>query len=393
MKPQEINLSGGVRNDISEERFTRSDMSEGINVEVDDTGKTWRRLGYDPDAPIDAASFHSLWGKQGKYYAVKNNVLQHILPDLSLEQMMPVRGRVAYQNAISFVFASDGVSSWQLVGNSARKWGIDVPPLPTHYVGFGNLRAGTYLFTMTYVRDDGEESGAPLYGSVTVPDASGLAFTLPVSNDLTVTEKRLYVSDVNGEMPYLVGVYANSDTVASLTALPELSFPCRTQGMGPAPAGDVLGLYKGRMYVAQNNYLWYSQPYEFGLFKQMENFLGFSSPVLTFAAVSDGIFLGTDEETSFLQGDDPAEFTRSTVTNYGTILGTEATIPNIYLRDEPAGESPIWMSKRGACVGFNGGGLKNLTGERYIPPEGVLSGASLLKVRGGTPHFISTLFD
>lgn len=390
-KPIELKVSGGVRNDISEERFTRSDLSEGVNVEIDDSGKMWRRLGVSD--PIALGVMHSLYSRGGRSYVVKDGVLQHINPDLTFVPMFSVQDRVRYHQVLDSVYATDGISSWQLDGSEHKQWGITPPSQPGYSIGAGDLKEGTYLITTTFVRNGGEESGAPIYMSITVPDNSNLIFNLNDSADPTVVLKRVYVSDINGEMPYFVGEVDASETSFTLSALPSLVYPCTTQLMSQAPAGEVVGHYRGRMYVAQNNYLWYSQPYNFGLFKQMENFLGFSSPVRTFAAVADGIFLGTDEETSFLQGDDPANFTRTTVANYGTILGTETTVPNIYLREQPDGESPIWMSKRGTCVGFNGGGFKNLTGSRYILPEGVLSGASLLKVRGGTPHLISSLYD
>lgn len=390
-KPIELKVSGGVRNDISEERFTRSDLSLGSNVEIDDSGKMWRRLGVAD--PIALGVMHSLYSRSGRSYVVKDGVLQYINPDLTMVPMMEVNGRMRYQHILHTVYATDNVSSWQLDGPEHKRWGIEPPNQPNYSIGSGDLKSGTYLITTTFVRNGGEESGAPIYMSITVPDNSSITFDLLDSTDPTVVLKRMYVSDINGEIPYFVGEIDASERVFTLSALPALVYSCRTQGMGPAPAGEVLGLYKGRLYVAQNNYLWYSQPYEFGLFKQMENFLGFSSPVRTFAAVSDGIFIGSDDETVFLSGNDPAEFTLTQKANYGTIKGTEYYVPNIYLREEGSGEAPIWMSKRGVCVGGNGGAYKNLTGERYILPEGVSSGASLLKVRGGTPQLVTSLFD
>ena len=391
MKPIELKVSGGVRNDISEERYTRSDLSNAVNVEIDDTGKMWRRLGVSD--PIALGVMHSLYSRGGHSYVVKDGVLQHINPDLTLTPMMAVSDRVRYQHVLHTVYASDGVSSWQLDGHEHKQWGIEPPNQPNYSIGVGDLKAGTYLITTTFVRNGGEESGAAAYMSITVPDNSSLTFELLDSYDPTVVLKRVYVSDINGEMPYFVGEIDASGRLFTLAALPALVFPCMTQLMQAAPSGDVIGLYRGRLYVGKNNILWYSQPYRFGLFRPMENYLGFATTVNTFAPVSDGIFVGSDEETVFLSGDDPADFTLTQKANYGTIKGTEYHVPNIYLREDDSGEAPIWMSKRGVCVGGNGGAYRNLTGERYILPEGVSSGASLLKVRGGTPQLITSLFD
>lgn len=389
----EIDGFKGLRNDVALERFSSGDLAEAINVELDETGKIMRRLGV---KRLQAGSFHSLWGDERDAFVVKAGSLHRVNRDLSLTDLaVPVAGRMVYQRIGDIVYCSDGVTAGALSRDGYRRWGIEPPPAPTVVASSGALRAGNYLFAMTYTDVNGRESGASTLGSIRVGDYASLEFTLPVSSDPQVKHKRIYVSTPNGELPYLVASLTNSDTFVSLKALPsQYTIPLRTLRMGPAPAGDVLGYYNGRSYASKNNYLWYSLPYEYELFSRVEGFLGFPSTVRTFAPVSDGIFVGSDKDIVFLQGGSPEQFTRRVVADYGSIQGTVTYVPGHLIgQDGVQGLVPMWMSKKGVVVGLDGGNFKNLTGGRYILPDGVSSGASLLKVRGGTPQLVTSLFS
>lgn len=394
MKTFEVSTFKGVRNDVSPERFDKGDLQLCSNIELDETGKPYRRGG---TTALDAVPLHSLWANDELAYGVREGTLQQLNADFSWTDLsIPIAGaRVAYQRVVNDVFFSDGLVNGIVGTDGYRPWGIAVPPQPTFIKGFGSISPGKYLVTMTYVRRDGKESGASPVFSVDVEQGEGLSFTLPVSTDPWAETKNLYISDCNGEVPYLIGTLMNSDTTAGVWQMPAgRTRAVRTLRMGPPPAGHVLGYYKGRVYVAENNYLWYSQPYEFELVHRAMNFLGFSSPVRTFAPVSDGIFIGSDDETIFVQGDDPKDFTRRQVAPYGTVMGSEVTVPEYYFGkgDQPT-PIPVWMSTQGLCAGFNGGDFLNLTGGRYVLPEGVAKGASLLKVRGASPQLVTTLFS
>lgn len=391
---KKISAASGVRNDLSPERFAETDLTAGTNIELDETGKTYRRLGVTSVAP---GNMHSLFSAGQFSYVVKDGWL--CLVDVntpSFTQIIQVKGeRVAYTPVNDRVFWSDGLQSGELLGAMNRRWGIQPPPAVVATEGYGNLESGTYVYTMTYVRADGTESGPAPWMFTRLGTGKGLSFTgLPISTDITVVGKRLYVSHCNGEVPLLAATLANSDTSCTYSGAGLLSIPVRGKACGAAPAGRVVGHYKGRTFVAENNYLWYSLPYEYGLFDLLRGYLGFSAPVTTFAAVSDGVYVGTESEIVFLSGDDPAAFELRPVADYGSILGTEEYVPNYYVTKEGLPELvPMWMSKHGVVVGLRGGEFKNLTGGHFILPEGVSAGASLLKVRGGTPQLITSLFD
>jgi hypothetical protein len=383
----------GIRNDRSPERFDPKDLLVGTNVELDETGKISRRLGV---TQLLAGSAHSLFASGDDCYLVRNGVLSRLNADGTTIPIMPVAGsRVTYCRVGDGVLWSDGLRSGVLTGASNRQWGIDPPAsLAAASAGGGALRDGDYLYTMTYVRDDGVESGAPICGRLTAK--GGINFTgLPVSANPKVTSKRIYLSTWNGELPYLAATVANAASSITISSEPPSGPALRTQFMGAAPSGQVVGYYNGRSYVADGRFLYYSQPYEYELFDLVSGYIAFSENVQMFAAVTDGIFVGTDREIAFLRGSDPSEFQRQKVADYGAVLGTEQEVPDYYALDEhrrQTGKQIMWMSKQGVCLGGEGGSFRNLTGERYILPDGLTRGASLLKVRGGSPQLIVSLF-
>lgn len=391
INPVEIKALAGIRNDLSPERFKQGDLLVGSNIELDETGKVYRRLGTSVAA---VGNMHSLWSEGADAFVVNNNVLQRINADLTMTPLLAIAGdRVDYVRIGSDVFFSDGIQSGAIRGTTVRQWGITPPPALVAQAVAGTLREGTYLYTMTYARADGKESGAPVYGHINT--TGGIFFpALPVSDDPTVTEKRIYLSDWDGELPYLAMTLPNSVASVVLNSQPRKGPPLRTQLAGQAPAGRVVGYFNGRAYVADGQHLWYSRPHEYELFDLMSGYLTFPSNVQTFAAVSDGVFVGLTDETLFMDGMDPLDFVRKPICDYGTVRGTVEDVPEYYVQDgENQGPQKMWMSNDGVCLGQNNGVFKNLTGGRFIPPDGIAAGASLLKVRGGTPQFVVSLFS
>lgn len=393
MKTMELSTFAGVRNDVSPERFKPEDLQTGTNIELDETGKPFRRLG---TTAIDAVATHSLWANDELAYMVRSGSLHQIMPDLTVVNLgVAIAGtRVRYQRLGNDVFFTDNLITGVVGTNGYRPWGI-TPPKPVIATTLGDLREGTYLVTSTYVRTNGLESGASPVASVYCDGTHGLTVTVPVSTDPSYGGWRVYVSDANGEVPYLVASMPTSETTATITQLPAgRTLAVRTLRMGPPPAGVVVGYYKGRLYVADGAYLWYSQPYEYELFHRAMNYLPFTSPIKTFNAVSDGIYVGTEDDIVFLAGDEPDKFMRQPKAPFGSVLGTEIEVPPYYFGkgDNPT-QVQLVMSTHGLCACLDGGQFMNLTGGRYVLPAGVATGASLLKVRGQSPQLVTTLFS
>ena len=391
MKTIALSAFAGVRNDISPERGTLNDLFGGVNIDIDDTGKLWRRQG---TTRILSGPMHSLYSNGDISLLARGPMLIQLHDDFTETLLATVSGdKIAYKTIGNKVYWSDGVTSGVVFDGMNHPWGIVPPAGVSIGVSSGNLLAGTYLTTAVYVREDGTESGASAVIATTVGDNSALDVAIPDSLDPLVTMKRLYVSAVNGEVCYLFGHVSNSSATLTVSESVLIGPKVRTSFMGPPPAGKVLGLFAGRAYVAQGQYLWYSAPFEYELFDMRAGYIGFNSTVTTFAPVSDGLFIGSDRAVYFLAGTDPTQFHQKQVAAYGAVHGTERELPGYYAgaKGGVPGVVQTFMTTHGMCAGYEHGEFKNLTGDRYIPVP-TSTGASLLKVRGGTPLLTTSLF-
>lgn len=391
MKNVNIKASLGVRNDVPPERFKTGDLVDGVNIDIDETGKVSRRRGARRVVP--ATDGHSLWSSEHRALFVDGDTLFELASDFSTKPLRTglSRGRRAsFVEAAQKIYFSNGAESGVLAGDKSTALGIEVPPSLTVSVTPGDLPAGVYGCTMTYVRTDGQESGARGCVYVDVPANGGLRLSgLSVSSDSDVASKNIYITAPNGEVLYLAAVLENHATDAEYTALAGLSVPCVTQFKAPLPPGDILGYYNGRLYSASGNVLWYSDPYNFELCDLRENFLQFESRVTIFAPVSDGVFVGSESETVFLRGGDPSEFERVPVSPAASVFGTLAYAnPRFVTADGVRGATPMWATERGICFGGDGGQFIELTSDRYVLPD-VASGSSLYRLQSGTSQFLT----
>ena len=394
MKTVNIKATQGVRNDVPPERFKSGDLVNGVNIDIDETGKTSRRKGL--RKVLDGSDAHSLWGNDARALYVDSGTLYGVSKDFvktTLIAGLSVGRRMSYVEAAQRIYLSNGVDAFVLNGATASRLGVAVPPMISAATTYGELPAGTYGYTMTFVRANGQESGAPPCAYSVVPANGGLSFTnLPVSNDPDVTGKNLYITPANGEIPYLVATFTNAMTTASYSASTHGSLPCVTQFKGPLPPGSILGYYNGRLYSSSGNVIYYSDPYNYELTTLDENFLQFDARVTIIAPVSDGVFVGSDSETIFLKGGDPSEFERVQVSPEASVFGTLTYTNPRFITDKGVqGVTPMWATERGICFGGSGGQFVELTSDRYVLPD-VASGSSLYRLQSGTSQFL-TVFN
>jgi len=271
------------------------------------------------------------------------------------------------------VYFSNGTDTGIVEGGAARSWGLPVPPTPGVSVTVGNMGAGAYQFTMTYSRADGQESGAALAGRADVVDGSGLNFALPVSSDPSVVLKTLYISPPNSEVMYWALSAPNGQLTAQYAnnAL-ELNLPLLTQFLGPAPAGQLVGYYRGCMFVASGNVLYPSEPFAYELFDLRKN-IQLDGRITMFAAMEDkdgsssGLFLGTDKSHGILFGDSPEDFRYVPKADYGVVEGAMTYVDGALYGDNSAGVRPlpVWLTTQGICVGMPDMQIKNLTRTKF----------------------------
>ena len=181
-----------------------------------------------------------------------------------------------------------------------------------------------------------------------------------------------------------------SPVVNPTSTLPSI----RGRLLGKPPAATVLCYFNGRIYLAQNNLVWYTELYSYSLVDRTKNFYQFEAPVTMLGAVTDGIYVGTTEGVWFLAPTGQG-MKRTRVLDSGVIPGTMAMIPGELANPSQVGldeETPVkvsiaFMTKTGYCGGQDGGNCYNYTEEKFIFPA-MLYGAGLFRRQSGINQYV-----
>lgn len=395
-KPVSIQGFKGIRNVVPSERLDVADLTVGSNVDIDETGRVSRRKGTTKLVTTSAA--HSLYANEDIALFVDGTALKKLDKDFStvatLRSDLTAGLRMRYASVPKRIFFSNGLQTGCWTPAGSRTWGLAVPTsLPATTSTIGELPAGLYSYSITYVRSDGQESGAPLSGSITLTDNTGISFTaIPVSSDTDVVKKRIYISAHDSTTLYLAIELPAGTTTAVYRGYKEGVLPLLTQFKGPPPAGTVLEYYNSRIYIARDNVLWFTDAFNYELVDYRKNFIQFDDKITTIAAVEDGLFVGTESETIFLGGNSAEQLSATQVAAYGTVPGTETTLDGSrYAKGDAQGSVKGWMSTTGFCVGTSGGQMVNVSSSLYSAAQ-AKEGASLYK-DSLTPQVVVSLFN
>lgn len=181
--------------------------------------------------------------------------------------------------------------------------------------------------------------------------------------------------EINGEIYY--------SSAVKLGCLADPNFPptnIDTEGRTPMPPGRFIQYYRGKLYSVSGGSIRYSEGYDLGRTIRYKNFLAVPGEVTMFKAVEDGIYCSYGNETVFIRGNSPEEFMLSQVADYAVIPGTafkfDASLvsSNIPLQ----GDAVFWYSDQGACIGFAGGKMLNLSLTKHNALKG-LSGTAIAR--------------
>ena len=358
----------GLRNDVDPERLLPAELVTASNVDLDRTGRLARRSGY---TRVRTGSVHSLWASGALALFVEDAALKQLNTDYTatiLRGILTPGLRMSYEAVNGVVYYSNAAETGVIQNGVSRSWGLAVPSLPGAVATVGTMPAGDYQYVLTWRRSDGQESGAGLAGRITLPAGSGITFALPVSADADVTHKWLYLSPPNGDVLYRALLLANATTSATYqNDTLELTLPLETQLLGPPPAGHLVRYYAGRMFVAVDDALFYSEPFAHELF-DMRRYLALDGRITLFApAEKNGVWVATDKAIGWVEGTDPDKFEYVQKADYGAIEGALDYVEGSLFGDGGQGDVriPLWLTTEGVCAGMTNGTLRNLTRERY----------------------------
>lgn len=360
-----------------------------INYDIDDVGKLDRRAGSTRvyDGSIQPGTLYS---NPVRTLFVESGHLKELVKrvDGSYSALL-VRLNVgskpmAYATIDNDIYYSNGIITGKInAEGEALPWGIDGPSSqPSILAGSGgSLQAGDYQVAVTFMTAYGEESGTGLASIVTVADGGSIQVTgLPAPTEASVIV--IYCSTPNGEMLYEVGrALPGSPTYLITNVEATGSRELQTQFGCAPPAGDVLEYHKGRIFIAQGNIVWLTDPLRYGLVRMHESALLFKSKVTVMKSVDDGIYICADK-TYWLAGMGTGQETQIEVLPYGAAYGTGINLPN--------SDNVAWFSDKGIVVGGLGGQAANLHQDRVAVPK-FDSGAMMFTEFDGIRRFVATL--
>ena len=396
----------GVNNRLPSMALGRDQLRNAVNVDIDNSGHLHRRQG--ATSAVSGTAVRSAWsdGDTGCVYFADGTALKRFTPDGAPPYVAtPVAtvtagANIVYERYLGQVFWSDGVLTGQIVGGVNQSWGVRPAVLaPALAQTTGNLYDGQYQATYTYVRANGEESGAPMTSQITISHhdrtqdgTAGIVISgIVASSDPTVNGINVYCTGANGTVPYRVGTLANANGSLTVQTIDTVAGQqLATQFFTPPPAGTDIFAHGSRIYVVSGNFLYYSERFAPGWFAPAANFLPFGAPIAVALPVKDGIYIATTAEAYFLSGIDPAgtEFRErmrmSRILPYGAVTGSGVVIRN--------GERVAWMGKRGLVVAEAGGSVKAVQ-EDEVAVELATHGVTGYREVNGMRQLVAILLD
>lgn len=362
------------------------------NIILDRKGKVRGiREGY--TQVISAVSPHSLWSNGRLLLFSEGGSIKSINTEgygtTTLYSGLTPTVKVSFVDINGVVYWSNGERSGRIYSSLSYDNGAPEAPslAPNAEIVSGTIPEGKYQYTITSVMATGEESGAPETKTITLPRNSGIRlYDIPMHSG---SYTRVYLSSANNEELFLQVTIPSAYNEVSLTTF---SYGIRLEGLllDKFPHCDLLQYYRGRLYGAKGDVVYFSEPLQYGQIRMASNFIPFGDEVTIIAPVMDGLFIGTKSSTYFISGDSPDKFSLINTSHFGSIKGTLVMIDASLFGIEAAGKLPYWFIETGGVIGLPGGQLKKVH-ENRVAMDKFTEGSSLFKRSHGVNQVISAL--
>lgn len=361
----------GLNNTLKPERTADDYLKKADNVDIDKTGGIRKRKGYTQKI---AGAFHSLWSEGNDCFAVRNGTLVRIRNDYSTVSLVSgvSDSRLAYASYDGATYYVSDEITGIIEGDAVVPFGIDAPnPRPLLSVGSGILTKGTYQVALTFVTTDGRESGAGLAQIIDVPSNGGITISgIPSSSDPRVDRIRIYCSTPNGEVLYLVEEIPHGSSSHLIFDVHGGITPLKSFNVYRAPNGHIIREAHGYMLIAQDNILWYSEPFAPEWWKPHSNFMLFEDRIRAVMPTEGGLWVAADK-LYYLSGRTPSEMKRKEVEPVKVVEGSDVKIMGayIFIENTPIGYKWLVTTDHGIFVCFNDGIALNMTEKNVVFPD------------------------
>lgn len=276
------------------------------------------------------------------------------LPDLNRLYYLPIGDKVYFSSKTKSLIFNKNTLQIEI-------WGIPIPEVgPEVTVIGGGLPPGTYHLTFT--RSNGQEiSGSGPVTTVELTVTGGINISNLASDFL------VWITEPNGTKFLL----ANGPSIQKPTGVEIL----QTLDVTPPNGLEHLIFFRGRIWGVKNDKIFYSDSYAFNWFRPY-NVFTFKSPILMLAEDTNGVYIGTKDDTFYQTGDNIRGMSLKRIGG-GVIKGA--------LVYAPVGPEdlrvPVWASSDAIFAGVNGGAV-SLTDDKVDIQLGNEGAAFFRKVKG-----------
>ena len=383
----------GLNNVLAPERTEQGYLKTAENIDIDKSGGIRKRKGY---TLAISGEVHSLWSEGNDCIAVIDGNLVRISSDYSTTNLVSNIGdeRLSYVKEDGAIYYTSVSHTGIIEGNTVVPFGIEAPnPHPSLSATIGNLTAGEYQVTLTYVTVDGRESGARLAQQLTFSSGNkGISVTgIPTSADSRVNRVRVYCSTPNGEVLYLIAELANGTSSYTITDVSQGVTPLKSFNVYQAPKGQIIRYAHGRMWIAQDNILWFSEPFSPEWWKPHSNFQVYEERITAVMPTEGGMWVAADQ-LYYISGKDPAGVSRKAVEPVRAVEGTDVKIVGayIFIENTPIGYKWLVTTDKGIYVCFNDGLALNMTEKNVAFPQAA-DGTAMFVQEEGINRYVSQL--
>jgi hypothetical protein len=384
----------GISNVVSPQCTSPEYFKDIVNIDVDKKGGLQKRHGYHK---VASGIISALWASTAGLgcFGVVGGELVEIYSDYSFSTplfTLNAGTTLSFEEVDNKIYFCNSYYTGIIENGILKTWGITkTQPILNLSITTGNLQAGEYQVSYTFVNNEGIESGCSESQPIILPtDSSGITFTLSSVIDPSIAFARVYCSTQNGRSLFYSGIcLSNSSYTISTTST--LSNPLRTFNLDKAPTGQIVKYHNGRLYVAQDNILWYSEKYQYQHFRMDSNYIEFPTRIKEVMPLESGMWIGSDK-LYFLDGTEPEKFNRVTKDIAGVVEGTGIKVNGIYSLVPGNPSSYYWLvtTNLGVYSLMEQGSLINQTISN-VELESADSGNGLFLRANGMNQYLSML--
>lgn len=357
-------------------------VRDALNVDLTSAGTFQRRSGATLVFSSQRAS--SLWSSNNGaigYYA-DNGVLKSF-DGTTLATVANLSSSAATVSLVDTplgVVWTDG-ASLNLISNGVSKSLAIPPPNPSPVVSVGavgSLVAGTYNVAFATVNSGGQRSAVTGFQTVSLSAPGAISVAASASTSAT----QVFVSQPGGTILYLEATLAPGATSLSIPVLTGSGTSIDSTYEAAMPPGLQVRYYRGRLLIVYGNAIYYSHPYNFGVYNPMSNFVMLDAPVTLCEPTQEGVFLATANDTWFSDGLDFATNPLKPLAPYGAIPNTAASEPNTL--------NLWWFTPRGAVRTRDDNTLE-MKQDEHVAFGAASTGAALFREENGLSQVVTAL--